>query len=83
MARPRRRHYIALSRELGMTVNEMLSRMDSAELAEQVAYDALRNDEYREGLQKQLELEQSRQQDVDDRKAAFRQLLRRIHGNNR
>lgn len=33
--------YIRLARELGCTVSEMLSRISSRELAEQLAYDKL------------------------------------------
>ena len=66
-----------------MTVSEMLARMDSAELAEQVAFDALKDDDFRKRLTQERELEQSRQQAVDERKEAFRQLVRRTHGNHR
>lgn len=66
-----------------MTVSEMLARMDSAELAEQIAFDALKDEEFRERLTKEKELAESRQQAVDDRKEAFRQLVRRTHGNHR
>jgi len=66
-----------------MTVSEMLARMDSAELAEQIAFDALKDEQFRERLTKEKELAESREQDVDERKQAFLELVRRTHGNNR
>ena len=42
---PERRFYFRLARELGMTVSELLNRMDSAELTEWVALYKLENEE--------------------------------------
>lgn len=39
MRRPFRKYCIGLARTLGMTVNEMLSKMSSNEISEQMAYD--------------------------------------------
>lgn len=48
MSRHFRRYCIALGREMNMTVRELLQRMSSSEIAEQMAYDLTTDEEWRQ-----------------------------------
>jgi len=76
MAQPRRRYYIALSREMGMTVDTMLRSMSSADISEQMAYDALKDEDYRKKLENERERVESQELTPEERAARFKQMLR-------
>ena len=75
MARPRRRYYIGLARELGMTVSQMLEAMTSDEIAEQMAFDALKDDDFRGRLERERDRIQSLELSPEERSAQFKKLL--------
>jgi len=62
---------VALSLRLHIPLNQMLSQMDSAEIAEYIAYDLTQSDDWQKQQQREKELEASRQMTPEQFKAAF------------
>lgn len=58
-----------------MLPDDLLERVDSRDLAEQMAYDMLQNKDARERIQGQIEIERSEQMSPEDRAAMFKQML--------
>lgn len=58
-----------------MLPDELLERVDSRDLAEQMAYDMLQNSEVKDRIQGQIEIERSEQMSPEDRAAMFRRML--------
>lgn len=58
-----------------MLPDELLERVDSRDLAEQMAYDMLQNSETKDRIQGQLDVERSERMSPEDRAAMFKQML--------
>lgn len=60
---------IALGRELGRTVPELLASMTPTELTEQLAYSSLMDSDWRKTLEREVELERQRAMPLKERVA--------------
>lgn len=60
-----------------MLPDDLLQRVDSQELAEQMAYDMLQNKEVKERIQGQIEVERSERMSREERAEMFKQMLGR------
>lgn len=58
-----------------MLPDELLERVDSRDLAEQMAYDMLQNSEVKDRIQGQIDIERSEQMSPEDRADMFRRML--------
>ena len=66
---------VALSLRLHIPINQMLEQMDSAEIAEYIAFDLTESEEWQARHKRQQELEASRNMTPEELKAAFMQGL--------
>ena len=58
-----------------MTVNELLTKMDSAEISEWMAYDQTQSADWVNKYTREKELEYSRQQSDEERVKAFKRMF--------
>lgn len=70
-----RRYCFHLAEKLGMTVQTLLKSMDSAEIAEWMAYDTTCSTEWQEKYNAKLELERSKELSDQETLLAFKALL--------
>lgn len=70
-----RRYCFRLADRLKMSVQELLNTLNSAEIAEWMAYDVTCSEEWVENYNKELELEMSRNMSDDEKLQAFKTLL--------
>ncbi len=58
-----------------MLPDELLERVDSRDLAEQMAYDMLQNKDVKDRIQGQLDIERSEQMSPKERAEMFKRML--------
>ncbi len=58
-----------------MLPDELLERVDSRDLAEQMAYDMLQNKDVKDRIQGQLDIERSEQMSPEERAEMFKRML--------
>lgn len=75
MSRHFRRYCFSLALRLKMTVNELLTKMDSAEISEWMAYDQTQSEDWVKKYTREKELEYSRQQSDEERVKAFKRMF--------
>jgi len=80
MQRPWRRYCIALSLRLHIPINDLLNRLDAADIAEYIAYDLTQSEEWQAKWERQQQLEASRNMTPEQFKAAFMEGLGAAHG---
>lgn len=75
MSRPFRRYCFSLAERLGLTVRELLERMDSTEISEWIAYDNTNNEKWVEKYKYEESLAASRAMSKEEKLKAFKRLL--------
>ncbi len=58
-----------------MLPDELLERVDSRDLAEQMAYDMLQNKDVKDRIQGQVDIERSEQMSPEERAEMFKRML--------
>lgn len=76
MGRQFRRYCYNLAERLGLSVKELLEKLDSHELSEWMAYDMTNNSEWQAKYAREKELEQSRSMAPEDKLKAFKRLFK-------
>lgn len=62
---------MALSLRLHIPLSDLLIRLDSAEIAEYIAYDLTQSEDWLKGYERTKQLERSRNMSPDELRAAF------------
>lgn len=75
MHRHFRRYCFHLAEKLGMSVDAVLTTMDSKEIAEWMAYDTTCSEEWQDSYVKEQEREKSKEMTRDEKLAAFKAML--------
>lgn len=71
MRHPFRRYAINLSLRLKMPVNQLLNEMDSADIAEYMAYDITSDEDWLKRYKQKQELDRSRDMSPEEKAEAF------------
>lgn len=83
MDRPFRRYLFGLAERMGVSVKELLSKMDSQEISEWWAYDLSRTPEFLKRYHEQKEAEAQAKLTRDELKSRFKQLFKNCGAANR
>lgn len=83
MSRPFRRYLFGLAERLGVTVKELLSRMDSQEISEWWAYDLTNTPDFKKKYNEQKEAEAQAKLSAQELKSRFKQMFSNCGAENK